>query len=81
VGSTARTALAGLLREAEHGLRLSEHLDDDGATVFRHVCALGLEGVVSKRRNAPYRSGRSPHWLKIKNPTSPAAKRIAKIEW
>jgi hypothetical protein len=37
---------------------------------------VGLEGIVSKRRDAPYRSGRSPHWHKVKNPDSPAAKRI-----
>jgi hypothetical protein len=30
---------------------------DDGATVFDHVCRLGLEGIVSKRTDAPYRSG------------------------
>jgi bifunctional non-homologous end joining protein LigD len=37
---------------------LSEHIEDDGAIVFRHACRLGCEGIVSKRRDAPYRSGR-----------------------
>jgi bifunctional non-homologous end joining protein LigD len=32
--------------------------------MFRHACALGLEGIVSKRRDAPYQSGRSPDWIK-----------------
>jgi bifunctional non-homologous end joining protein LigD len=39
---------------------------------------MGLEGVVSKRRDAPYKSGRSPHWLKVKNPAAPAVRRIEK---
>ena len=72
-----RAALARLLRKAGDGVRLSEHLDGgDGATVFRHACAMGLEGVVAKRRDRPYRSGRSPDWVKVKNPDAPAARRI-----
>jgi len=43
------------------GLRLNEHLEhEDGEMVFRHACKLGLEGIVSKRKGSPYRSGRSP---------------------
>ena len=38
------------------GIRFSEHLDGDGATIFAHACKLGLEGIVSKRRDLPYRS-------------------------
>ena len=72
-----RAALARLLRKAGDGVRLSEHLDGgDGATVFRHACAMGLEGVVAKRRDRPYRSGRSPDSIKVKNPEAPAARRI-----
>jgi bifunctional non-homologous end joining protein LigD len=57
-------------------LRLNEHLDhDNGALVFEHACRLGLEGIVSKRRNSPYRSGRSRDWVKSKNPNAPAVKR------
>jgi bifunctional non-homologous end joining protein LigD len=37
---------------------------------------MGLEGIVSKRRDAPYRSGRCPDWIKVKNPNAPAATRI-----
>ena len=40
------------------GMRFSEHLDGDGAIVFKHACRLGLEGIVSKRRDLAYRSGR-----------------------
>jgi bifunctional non-homologous end joining protein LigD len=43
--------------------------------MFKHACKLGLEGIVAKRRNRPYRSGRSPDWVKIKNPAAPAATR------
>jgi ATP-dependent DNA ligase len=35
------------------GIRFSEHLDGDGATIFEHACKLGLEGIVSKRRDLP----------------------------
>jgi bifunctional non-homologous end joining protein LigD len=51
-------------------LRVVEHLDGDaGDAMFRHACRIGLEGIVSKRRDGPYRSGRCAGWLKIKNPT------------
>jgi ATP-dependent DNA ligase len=60
-----------------------EHLDEheDGATVFRHACKLGLEGIVSKRKDSPYVSGRSRHWIKSKNPDAPAVKREAEEDW
>jgi bifunctional non-homologous end joining protein LigD len=63
-----RARLRKALRGAGKALRFSEHLEGDGEAIFRHACALGLEGIVSKRRDARYRSGRSPTWLKIKNP-------------
>jgi hypothetical protein len=56
-----RATLTGLLRKAGPGVRLSEHLDGDGATIFRHVCALGGEGIVAKRRAARSGSPASPH--------------------
>jgi bifunctional non-homologous end joining protein LigD len=57
-----RDALVQLLHRAPAGLVLSEHFDGDGAVMFRHACALGLEGIVSKRRDAPYQSGRCADW-------------------
>jgi ATP-dependent DNA ligase len=54
---------------------------DDGELVFRHACTLGLEGIVSKRKGSPYRSGRSPDWLKMKNAAHPAVKREAEEDW
>jgi bifunctional non-homologous end joining protein LigD len=45
----------------------SDDFVGDGAAIFKHACAMGLEGIVSKRAAAPYRSGPSKLWLKIKN--------------
>ena len=42
---------------------------------------MGLEGIVSKRLGSRYRSGRSPDWLKFKNPEAPAVKQEAEEEW
>jgi hypothetical protein len=42
---------------------------------------MGLEGIVSKRKDSPYRSGRSPDWLKMKYPAAPAVKREEEEEW
>jgi bifunctional non-homologous end joining protein LigD len=74
--ATRRATLAGLLRKVGTGIRFSEHLDaTDGQTVFQHACRMGLEGIAAKRIDRPYRSGRSPDWVKIKNPDAPAASR------
>jgi bifunctional non-homologous end joining protein LigD len=71
-----KATLAKLLGKAGDGIYLSEHLAGDGAIIFEHACRIGLEGIVSKRRDFPYRSGRSKCWIKVKNPASPAAVRI-----
>ncbi|GEO98135.1 ATP-dependent DNA ligase [Methylobacterium haplocladii] len=47
-------------------VRFSEHLDADGDAMARHACRLGLEGIIAKKASAPYRSGRSDHWRKVK---------------
>ena len=52
-----------------------------GCDIHKHACALGCEGIVSKRFGSPYRAGRSAHWLKIKNPAAPAVKREAEEAW
>jgi len=59
----------------------NKHIEGDGDTIFRHACKLGLEGIVSKRKDSPYRSGRSPDWLKMKNPDAPAVRREAEEDW
>jgi bifunctional non-homologous end joining protein LigD len=77
-----KATLASILRKARHGVRLNEHLEhSEGLTVFQHACKMGLEGIVSKRLGSRYRSGRSPDWLKFKNPEAPAVKRGAEEEW
>ena len=53
----------------------------DGAIVFEHACSLGLEGIVSKRKGSRYNSGRSPNWLKLKNPESVAVRRELEEDW
>jgi bifunctional non-homologous end joining protein LigD len=74
---TRRATLASLLRHAVDGIRLCEHLDaEDGEAVFHHACRMGLEGIVAKRRDRPYKSGRSLDWIKVKNPDAPAATRL-----
>jgi bifunctional non-homologous end joining protein LigD len=74
--------LARLLGRAKRrSIQFTEHLMGDGPTVFEHVCRMGLEGIVSKRTDAPYRSGPSKVWLKSKNPLSEAVRREREEEW
>src|ERR1700730_3589000 len=47
-----------------------------GPALYRKACEFGLEGMVSKRRNRAYRGGRSPDWVKVKNPKHPAINRV-----
>jgi ATP-dependent DNA ligase len=54
---------------------------EPGDVVFRQACALGCEGIVSKRLGSPYRSGGSRDWLKFKNPSAPAVRREAVEDW
>ena len=70
-----------MLAKAGLGLRFNEHMEGDGPTVFAHACKTGLEGIVSKRKDSAYRSGRSPDWLKMKNSDAPAVKREAEEDW
>ncbi|MBI3704649.1 MAG: DNA ligase D [Rhizobiales bacterium] len=65
---TRKAALAKLLARApEKGvLRLSESINEPGSTLLKHACKLGLEGIVSKRSDAAYRSGRGHDWIKTK---------------
>jgi bifunctional non-homologous end joining protein LigD len=76
-----KAILAKLLKGSHSSIVLNEHFEEDGAAVYRAACQLGCEGVVSKRFGSPYRSGRSPHWVKVKNPKAPAVKREAEEDW
>ena len=73
--------LTQLLRGSNPSIVLNEHYEEDGAIVFREACRLGCAGIVSKRLGSVYRRGRSPLWLKVKNPTAPAVKREAEEDW
>ena len=66
-----KARLEKVLARAPAGIQFNEHAGLDGATVFEAACKMGLEGIVSKRRDFAYRSGRSKGWLKVKNPASP----------
>ena len=72
-----RAARAGLLRGEREGIAFNEHYSGDGAIIYEHACALGCEGIVSKRLGSPYRAGRADCWLKVKNPAAPAVTREA----
>ncbi|MBZ9885215.1 DNA ligase D [Mesorhizobium sp. CA10] len=63
-----KQALAELLGEQPENsaLRFSDHFHEPGKVMLQHVCRMGLEGVVSKRADAPYRSGRGLSWIKSK---------------
>jgi bifunctional non-homologous end joining protein LigD len=47
-------------------IRFSDHIETDGPTMLEHACRFGLEGIISKRKDLPYRPGRGDHWLKSK---------------
>jgi len=70
-----------MLARASPRIQLNEHIEEDGALVFDHACRLGFEGIVSKRMGSPCSSGRSPHWLKSKNPESAAVRREMEEDW
>jgi bifunctional non-homologous end joining protein LigD len=72
-----KAALGKLLFRSRDGIQYVEHAEGHGDKMFAAVCDLGLEGIVSKSLDAPYRSGPSKNWIKVKNPDAPAATRTA----
>jgi ATP-dependent DNA ligase len=74
--SMRKTNLARLLARPD-GIFVApfEH-GEIGPDLFRAACQMGLEGLVSKRRDQPYQAGRSKHWIKIKNRKHPAMSRV-----
>jgi ATP-dependent DNA ligase len=76
-----KATLASVLAKAAPGIRFNEHIEGDGPTVFAHACKMGLEGIVSKRKDSAYRCGRSRDWLKMKNPACAAVTREAEEDW
>jgi ATP-dependent DNA ligase len=71
-----KAALRKVLKRTGRGIQFVVHTEGDGREIFKAVRKLGLEGIVSKRLDAPYRSGPSKNWIKVKNPKAPAAVRI-----
>jgi hypothetical protein len=64
-------------RSPHDSIALNEHHTGDGAISYKHACALGCEGIVSKGLGSPYRARRVDCWLKVKNPAAPAVTREA----
>jgi bifunctional non-homologous end joining protein LigD len=61
-----KAALERLLARARGVVRYAPHVEGGGAAVYREACRLGLEGIVSKRADQPYRPGRNAGWVKTK---------------
>jgi bifunctional non-homologous end joining protein LigD len=75
--SARKTRLAQLLARRVDGIFLSDFEQGEiGPDLFRKACEFGLEGMVSKRLDRPYRGGRSPYWIKVKNRTHHAFDRV-----
>ena len=73
-----KTNLARLLARRLEVIFVSDFEQGEiGPDLFRAACNTGLEGLVSKRLDRPYRGGRSPDWLKVKNRSHPAMSRVA----
>jgi bifunctional non-homologous end joining protein LigD len=72
-----KTNLARLLARRPEGIFVSDYEQGAiGPDLFRQACKFGLEGMVSKRRDRPYRAGRSPDRIKVKNRKHPAIERV-----
>jgi bifunctional non-homologous end joining protein LigD len=75
--SIRKANLSRLLARRVNGIFLSDfERGEIGPDLFRHACMLGLEGLVSKRNDRPYRAGVSPNWVKVKNAEHPAMARV-----
>ncbi|MBR0875311.1 DNA ligase [Bradyrhizobium tropiciagri] len=75
--SMRKVHLQRLLARRPEGIFASDYEQGEiGPDLFRKACEFGLEGLVSKRSDRPYRSGRSPHWIKVKNRTHLAFNRV-----
>jgi ATP-dependent DNA ligase len=75
--SMRKTNLARLLARRPDGIFVAPfEAGEIGPELFRAACEVGLEGLVSKRRDRPYQAGRSKHWVKVKNRKHPAMSRV-----
>ena len=70
--SLRKTNLARLLARRPDGIFVAPlEAGEIGPDLFRAACNMGLEGLVSKRRDRPHRGGRSKDWVKVKEPQAP----------
>ena len=75
--SMRKTNLARLLARRPDGIFVAPFEQGEiGPDLFRAACRMGLEGLVSKRRDRPYQAGRSKHWIKVKNRQHPVTSRV-----
>ena len=75
--SRRKTNLAQLLARRPDGILIAPFEQGEiGPDLFRAACRMGLEGMVSKHRDRPYRGGRQKHWIKVKNRKHPAMDRV-----
>ncbi|WP_307720415.1 ATP-dependent DNA ligase [Bradyrhizobium brasilense] len=74
--SMRKTNLQRLLARRPEGIFVSDYEQGEiGPDLFRKACEFGFEGLVSKRSDRPYRGGRCPHWIKVKNRSHAAMSR------
>lgn len=79
--SMRKANLQRLLARRPDGIFLADFEQGEiGPDLFRKACEFGLEGLVSKRADRPYRGGRSPFWIKVKNRTHHAFDRVARAK-
>jgi bifunctional non-homologous end joining protein LigD len=72
-----KTNLARLLARRPEGIFVSDYEQGEiGPKLFLQACKFGLAGMVSKRRDRPYRAGRSLDWVKVKNRSHPSLARV-----
>jgi bifunctional non-homologous end joining protein LigD len=71
-----KATLASIVAKARPGIRFNEHIEGDGPTVFAHACKLGLEGIVSKRKDSP-----TVPAARLTGSNAPAVKREEEEEW
>jgi bifunctional non-homologous end joining protein LigD len=78
---TRKATLLSLLKGAPHGILYNEHMDGHGEMIFKHACKLGCEGIVSKRADSSYRSGRSRDWVKTRSAAAIEAQKVRSENW
>jgi bifunctional non-homologous end joining protein LigD len=76
-----KATLASLLARAAPGLRFNEHLNEQDGRLCSPMPVSSGSKVSCRSRNSPYRSRRSPDWIKSKNPHAPAVRREAEEDW